>query len=102
MAKEGKFIDEVYYSSQMPKGKKDDWPYSYDKDTYRTMNNAHNAGNDSLTVIQEKLSSMGLLEKEWVDGYMGKRTAGAINRYLLNTQPSMWDAVKESDLNIFK
>mgnify|MGYP003680481243 CR=1 FL=1 len=102
MAKEGKFIDEVYYSSQMPKGKIDDWPYEYDPDLYKTMHTAHKADNDSLKVIQKELSSMGLLEKEQVDGYMGEKTQGAIKRYLLNTQPSMWQALKESDLNIFK
>ena len=101
MAKEGKFERE-YYSSQMPKSKKDDWPHSYDKDTHRTMSNAHSADNDSLKVIQKELSKMGLLEKDHIDGYMGKRTAGALKRYLLNSGPSMWDAVKESDLNIFK
>ena len=99
---EGKFEGDVYYSSQMPKSKKDDWPYSYDKDTYRTMSSAHQADNDSLKVIQKELNKMGLLESKEVDGYWGDKTKGAVKRYLINTQPSMWDAVKESDLNIFK
>ena len=98
----GTFEGEVYYSSTMPKGKKDDWPFKYYRELEKTMGSARTADNDSLKAIQKTLISMKLLEPGQDDGYYGNRTKGAVKRYLLNTQPSMFDAIKESDFNIFK
>ena len=99
---EGVFEGEVYYSPTMPKGKKDDWPYEYDKEMRRMFSNIQSADNDSLKKIQGQMIDMGLLEPGQDDGLLGPMTMGGARRYLLNSQPSMWDAVKESDLNIFK
>lgn len=99
--KEGTFDGEVYYSPSMPKGKKDDWPYEYDKDLTREFRGIHGLGNDELKTLQVKMIDMGLLEPGEADGYMGPKTRGGARRYLINTQPSAWEAIKNSELNIF-
>lgn len=99
---EGVFEGEVYYSPTMPKGKRDDWPYAYDKKMYRMFSNIQKADNDSLKKIQGQMIDMGLLEPGQDDGLLGRKTMGGARRYLLNSQPSLFDAIKESDLNIFK
>lgn len=99
---EGTFDGEVYYSSTMPKGTKDSWPYEYDKQLYNMAQNITNMDNEQLKSLQRQFIQMGLLEEGLDTGYLGKKSMGAARRYTLNTQPGVWDYIKESDLNIFK
>jgi len=83
---EGVFDGEIYYSSTMPQGEKDDWPYEYDEGITKTLSSANKVDGDSLEVIQRQLIDMKLLEPGQDDSFFGDKTRGAIRRYLNNTQ----------------
>jgi hypothetical protein len=73
----------VYYSYLMPKGSEFAQNVSYDPEAYDMLSDALQGGTKLTSKAQDYLKGIGYYDGE-IDGLRGKKTVGAINRYLLN------------------